>query len=276
MRLGEPGRTCAEMQGKGQLVKTKAETVLLYRDLHRVTKRADGLSNERLDTVQSRRALLRGALTVAGGALLSSCTSRTVELAAAPVPVPPPVVPVPKPVVASARPTPAGIRPELFKRAVASLDRNSFRIPSHDRIAIADFSRPSSEARFYLVNMGTGEVQSFLVSHGIGSDPGHTGMLQRFSNDVGSEATCEGAFLTADYYVGKHGDSQRLLGLDPTNNNAYDRAIVVHSAWYANPQIVSQHGKLGRSQGCFAVGERELARVFERLGPGRMIYAAKA
>ncbi|WP_436829394.1 murein L,D-transpeptidase catalytic domain family protein [Sphingomonas sp. DT-207] len=233
--------------------------------------------NDSLDTAQSRRALLRGALTVAGGALLSSCTSRTVEMAAAPIPVPPPVAPIPKaPAVATARPMPTGVRPELFKKAVAALDRHSFRVPSHDRIAIADFSRPSAEARFYVVNMGTGEVQSFLVSHGIGSDPGHTGMLQHFSNDMGSEATSEGAFLTADYYVGKHGDSQRLLGLDPTNNNAYDRAIVVHSAWYANPEVVSQHGKLGRSQGCFAVGQRELARLFERLGPGRMIYAAKA
>lgn len=233
---------------------------------------------DNLDSAQSRRAILRGALTVAGGALLTSCTSRTVELAAAPVPVPPPVAPpIPAaPAVVIAHPMPQGIRPALFKKAVAALDRHSFRVPSHDRIAIADFSRPSSEARFYVVNMGSGEVESFLVSHGIGSDPGHTGMLQRFSNAVGSEATCEGAFLTADYYVGKHGDSQRLLGLDPTNNNAYNRAIVVHSAWYANPQMVGQHGKLGRSQGCFAVGERELAKLFERLGPGRMIYAAKA
>lgn len=199
-------------------------------------------------------------------------------MAAAPVPVPPPApVPIPKaPQVATARAVPAGIRPELFKKAVAALDRHSFRIPSHDRIAIADFARPSADARFYIVNMGTGVVQSFLVAHGIGSDPEHTGLLHRFSNDMGSEATSEGAFLTADYYVGKHGDSQRLIGLDPTNSNAYDRAIVVHSAWYANPEVVMQHGKLGRSQGCFAVGERDLARVFERLGPGRMIYAAKA
>jgi hypothetical protein len=235
------------------------------------------LVNKSLDTVQSRRALLKSAFAIAGGATLSSCVSKTAGMAAAPIPVPPQApVAIPKAPAVAAKPTPIGIRPDLFKRAVAALDRHSFRISSHDRIAIADFSRPSSDARFYVVNMGNGEVQSFLVSHGIGSDPGHTGLLHRFSNDVGSEATSEGAFLTADYYVGKHGDSQRLLGLDPTNNNAYDRAIVIHSAWYANPEVVSQHGKLGRSQGCFAVGERELARLFERLGPGRMIYAAKA
>jgi hypothetical protein len=113
------------------------------------------------------------------------------------------------------------------------------------------------------------------VAHGVGSDPEHTGLLHSFSNEMGSEATCEGTFLTADYYVGKHGDSQRLLGLDPTNNNAFDRAIVVHSAWYSNTDMIAKHGKLGRSQGCFAVGENELARVFERLGAGRMIYSAK-
>jgi len=54
-----------------------------------------------------------------------------------------------------------------------------------------------------------------------------------------------------------------------------DRAIVVHSAWYANKDMIESHGMLGRSQGCFAVGERDLDQVFARLGAGRMIYAAK-
>ena len=215
---------------------------------------------------------------MASGAAVSGCVSR-VETALAPsLPAPvytPPPIP-PAPVVAKAAPgTPLGIRPELFKQAIAALDRHSMRVPSHDRIAIADFSMPSHRPRLYLVHLGRGEVESFLVSHGIGSDPGHTGLLHRFSNQVNSEATSEGAFLTADYYVGKHGDSQRLIGLDPTNNNALDRAIVVHSAWYANNDMIAKHGKLGRSQGCFAVGQYELAKVFERLGPGRMIYSAK-
>jgi hypothetical protein len=232
-----------------------------------------------LDSVQTRRALMKSALVMASGAVVSACATRTLNLASAPAPI----VPVPKPVpipaapkVAKASPkAPANIRPELFKRAVAALDRHSIRVPSHDRIAIADFATPSYRPRFHIVNLGTGEVQSFLVAHGVGSDPEHTGLLHSFSNAINSEATSEGAFLTADYYVGKHGDSQRLLGLDSTNNNAFDRAIVVHSAWYSNADMVAKHGKLGRSQGCFAVGENELAKVFERLGPGRMIYSAK-
>ncbi len=237
------------------------------------------LVTETLDSVQTRRALMRSALVMASGAVVSACATRTLGLASAPAPI----VPVPKPVPIPAAPklvkaapkAPGNIRPELFKRAIAALDRHSVRVPSHDRIAIADFATPSYRPRFHIVSLGTGEVQSFLVAHGVGSDPEHTGLLHRFSNEVNSEATSEGAFLTADYYVGKHGDSQRLLGLDPTNNNAYDRAIVVHSAWYSNTDMVAKHGKLGRSQGCFAVGEQELAKVFERLGTGRMIYSAK-
>jgi hypothetical protein len=228
------------------------------------------------ETVQSRRALMKSALVMASGAVVSACATRTMKLATAPAPLVPVPAPVPAaPKVARAPKAPANIRPELFKRAVAALDRHSLRIPSHDRIAIADFSIPSYRPRLFLVNLGTGQVENFLVAHGIGSDPEHTGLLHRFSNEPNSEATSEGAFLTADYYVGKHGDSQRLLGLDPTNNNAFERAIVVHSAWYSNPDMIARHGKLGRSQGCFAVGERELAKVFERLGPGRMIYSAK-
>jgi hypothetical protein len=40
----------------------------------------------------------------------------------------------------------------------------------------------------------------------------------------------------------------RLTGLDYSNNNAEMRAIVVHSAWYAEPKVVEEYGKLGRSE----------------------------
>ena len=69
--------------------------------------------------------------------------------------------------------------------------------------------------------------------------------------------------------------SQRLIGLDATNDNALARAIVVHSAWYANKDMLRTHGMLGRSQGCFAVGESDLSQVFAQLGQGRMIFSAK-
>lgn len=168
-----------------------------------------------------------------------------------------------------------GLRPALLRQALTALGRLGDAIPHHDRIAIADFNAPSSQPRFHLFDLASGNTSALLVAHGSGSDPEHSGWLHRFSNEPHSYASSEGAFLASDYYVGKHGRSQRLIGLDPTNNNALERALVIHSAWYANPEMLQTHGQLGRSQGCFAVGEGDLAQVFERLGPGRLLYSAK-
>lgn len=183
---------------------------------------------------------------------------------------------LPKGALAASAPSaaPRAVRPELMRRALAALERHGDRV-QRDRIAIVDFNAPSAQPRFHFVDIASGATISKLVAHGSGSDPAHTGFVHCFSNEGGSNASSEGAFLATDYYNGKHGRSQRLIGLDPTNDNALVRAIVVHGAWYANAEMIRARGMLGRSQGCFAVGENELAEVFERLGPGRMIYAAK-
>jgi len=64
-------------------------------------------------------------------------------------------------------------------------------------------------------------------------------------------------------------------GLDASNNNAEARAIVVHGAWYVSPNMVRDHGKLGRSEGCFAFSESDLTEVLEKLKPGRLLLAEK-
>ena len=230
------------------------------------------------DSANDRRALLKNGLVLAATLALpgtvSAATRRLSQKDLRPISEPP--VPAPRPMVA-ARPmtSPKVVRPDLMRQALAALNTHGRRVAHRDRIAIADMSAPSSQARFHLVDLVSGKSQSFLVAHGSGSDPAHTGFLKRFSNDPGSNATSEGSFVTSDYYVGKHGRSQRLIGLDPTNDNALARAIVVHSAWYANRDMLRTHGMLGRSQGCFAVGEGDLSDVFAHLGAGRMIYSAK-
>ncbi|MFV1919242.1 murein L,D-transpeptidase catalytic domain family protein [Sphingomonas sp. MJ1 (PH-R8)] len=227
------------------------------------------------DTVRSRRAMLGSIAALGAFAVTRSTLSSTDRPAprAVPTPVRQRIFAEPKAASVSA---PRGVQPELFDRAIAALDAHGDTIRRRDRIAIADFDAPSSEHRFQFIDLEGGKVTRLLVSHGSGSDPSHSGKLQRFSNQPNSNATCEGAFVTADYYVGKHGRSQRVIGLDPTNDNARDRAIVIHGAWYANPDMLKTHGMLGRSQGCFAVGEQDLPQVFAMLGEGRMIYAGKA
>ena len=229
------------------------------------------------EAAHTRRGLLKSGALFAGTMILPDAVSAAIRIAkpkVAPLPASAlaPVVPPPAPrAITSSR----VVRPELFRRALAALDRHAGRGVLRDRIAIADFSASSSKPRFHFIDLASGKSVSKLVAHGSGSDPAHTGWLQRFSNQDGSNASSEGAFMAADYYVGKHGRSQRLIGLDSTNDNALSRAIVVHGAWYANPDMIRTHGMLGRSQGCFAVAEAELAEVFERLGPNRMIFAAK-
>jgi hypothetical protein len=127
-----------------------------------------------------------------------------------------------------------------------------------------------------LLNLAAGTAASYLVAHGRGSDPTHTGWLERFSNAPRSQATSAGAYRTDTLYVGEHGRSMRLEGLDPTNDHAAARAIVVHGAWYVSEEIVTRFGMPGRSEGCLAVAESSLEEILTRLGPGRLIYADRA
>jgi hypothetical protein len=163
----------------------------------------------------------------------------------------------------------------LLQRALNALDRHSGSIDHRDAIGIADFSLHSRTPRFHLLNLADGTATVHLVAHGRGSDPTHTGWLERFSNEPRSHATSAGAYRTGALYVGEHGRSMRLEGLDPSNDHAAERAIVVHGAWYVSEEIVTHFGMLGRSEGCLAMANSSLEEVLARLGPGRLIYADK-
>jgi hypothetical protein len=168
------------------------------------------------------------------------------------------------------------VDPLLVTRALAALWHHDGTIWSRDVVAIVDFGLPSSVPRFHLIDMLAGRTTSLLVAHGKGSDPEHTGWLQTFSNEDGSEATSEGAYLTGETYTGVHGLSRRLTGLDPSDANAEARAIVIHSARYVDPSLIASQGRLGRSDGCFAFSERDIGFVLARLGQGRLLYAGRS
>ncbi|MFO1239101.1 MAG: murein L,D-transpeptidase catalytic domain family protein [Sphingomonadaceae bacterium] len=165
--------------------------------------------------------------------------------------------------------------PDILPRALAALDRHRGSIVHRDWIGIVDFGMASRSRRFYLVDLLGGRTTSLLVSHGRGSDPGNSGWVQSFSNRPGSEASSPGSFLTGDTYFGKHGRSRRLTGLEPCNDQAENRGIVIHSASYVSDDMANMQGRVGRSQGCFAVSDNELQMVLARLGPGRLLFATK-
>ena len=223
----------------------------------------------------NRREMLRLGAAGAGGLLLSGAASSQVlpssVFARPATPIVPPAPAVSAPVAPTA---PAGINPALFSRAKAALDSRPW-VRDRDFIGIVDFTAPSADPRFHVVHLPSGHVESHRVAHGSGSDRGHTGFLDHFSNQPGSEATSNGAYTTADTYEGKYGLSMKVNGLDWSNNNAMSRAIVIHNAWYAEDDMIALHGKLGRSQGCFAFSRKSQWDVMHRLGGGRLIYADK-
>lgn len=213
-----------------------------------------------------RRKFVAGAgLAALGLAVpLASSAPGTLFRPAAPRPAPVPIAAAPDLTM-----------PRLFPRAMAALDLHADRIAHRDRIGVVDFSQPSREPRFHLVDIASGAVSSHLVSHGSGSDPGRSGWLQRFSNQPDSNASSRGAFLTAAEYTGKHGRSRRLVGLDASNDMAEPRAIVIHAANYVSEAMAAAQGLIGRSQGCFAFADSALGEIMDLLGPGRLIFAWK-
>ena len=173
-------------------------------------------------------------------------------------------------------PPPSGLSPLLLNRAKAALGAHERRVRNRDILAIADFSRASRDPRFHIVDLRSGQSTALLVAHGKGSDPSHSGWVQQFSNQHGSEATSAGSYLVGDTYVGQYGESRRLIGLDPENDQAENRAIVIHPAWYVNQSLIAEQGKIGRSQGCFAFAQGDIRQVLERVAPGSLLYAGKA
>ena len=222
----------------------------------------------------NRREMLRLGAMGAAGAMLSSAASSSVLPSVlaptSPLPIPNPLTPAIQPVAPS---SPLGIDPQLFARAKAALD--SHKIAARDYVGIVDFAKGSNEPRFHVVDLRNGLADSYRVAHGRGSDPDHSGFVERFSNDFGSHATSSGTYTTADYYQGKYGLSMKVRGLDWSNYHAEPRAIVIHNAWYAEPEMIGIHGKLGRSEGCFAFSRADQWSVMRKLAGGRMIYADK-
>ena len=210
----------------------------------------------------SRRAFL-GASLATGGALI---TPQTLAAPARQLPLDPASAPV----------VPTTTQPEgVLGEALTALERHRDLITHADRIGIADYTAHSREYRFHIADVEAGEItKSYLVSHGRGSDPANSGFAQRFSNVPGSNASSRGSYLTGQAYVGKHGRSRRLHGLEAENDRAFDRAIVIHGANYVDEAMARNSGRVGRSLGCFAFEQSEIGEVLELLGEGRLLYAA--
>lgn len=157
---------------------------------------------------------------------------------------------------------------KALEKALTYYDVYYNQISNKNYVTVIDFTQTSNNKRMYVVDMKTGLVSRYLVAHGKGSDPNHTGIAKKFSNVEGSNMSSLGMYVTGSEYSGKHGRSMRLVGLEKTNDQAMERAIVVHGAWYVDPQYTP----LGRSQGCPAVEEKYIDTLISQLKGGSVYY----
>ena len=93
---------------------------------------------------------------------------------------------------------------------------------------LIDMSLPSGQNRFFIYDFIKDTLQSAgLVAHGNCFQSWLEG--RKYSNIVSSGCTSLGKYKIGSSYTGKFGYSYKLHGLDSTNNNAFERTVVLHS-----------------------------------------------
>jgi hypothetical protein len=170
--------------------------------------------------------------------------------------------------------SPAGLAPKVLRAALDAIACARARGISgrRDLLTVIDYSRPSTEPRLWVLDLKRGKVLFHeLVAHGAGSGDN---FATQFSNTLDSRQTSLGLFLTAGTYEGGNGYSLRLRGLDAgVNDQAEERNIVMHGAWYVSAQHARDHGRLGRSWGCPALPLEEARPVIDAVKGGSFVFA---
>ena len=121
-----------------------------------------------------------------------------------------------------------------------------------DIVTLIDFSLSSNVKRLWIIDLATNSIlMNTFVAHGM-----NTGeeFATTFSNATSSLKSSLGFYSTGEVYSGKHGISLKLDGLESgINNNARQRAIVIHGANYVCNSFIKANNRLGKSHGCPAL-----------------------
>ncbi|MCX7120558.1 MAG: murein L,D-transpeptidase catalytic domain family protein [Gammaproteobacteria bacterium] len=168
-----------------------------------------------------------------------------------------------------------GVPPQALKYAINAYRWavKNHKVNNPSVLTIVDFSRPSFEQRLWVIDLKNDRVLMRMhVAQGK-----NTGAIYatRFSNQAGSLESSPGVFTTtSSKYFGEHGESLRVRGLEAgINNNAYNRAVVIHAASYVTPDFIKQNGYAGRSWGCFAVNPAHVDKLIDLVKGGSVLFA---
>jgi len=159
---------------------------------------------------------------------------------------------------------------QLFKDAIVGYDKLEAK-RKKNILTIIDYSKPSTEERFYVLDLKKKEVVfKTRVAHGVNTGGN---VAKKFSNTVDSRKSSLGFFLTNETYYGSNGYSLRLDGLERgINDRARERLIVIHGASYATDDFLKKNGRLGRSWGCPALPEGINKDVINIIKGGSVIF----
>ncbi len=138
-------------------------------------------------------------------------------------------------------------------------------------ITLIDFTKPSTQERFHVLDIKQKKLlYSTYVAHGKNSGENYA---TSFSNERGSNKSSLGFFVTENTYEGKHGYSLIINGLEKgINDCAKERAVVIHSADYADPSVIASSGRLGRSFGCPALPQTVSRPIIDTIKGGTLLF----
>ena len=161
---------------------------------------------------------------------------------------------------------------DAFKHALSGYLKlkEDTKIENTKYLTIIDMSRSANTERFFVINMETKGIEhKSLVAHGRNSGDI---FATNFSNKVNSHQSSLGFYKTAETYFGKHGFSLRLDGLEFSNSNARQRAVVIHHADYVSYDYIEKNGRLGRSYGCPSLPEKGYDGVINKIKEGSCLF----
>ena len=162
----------------------------------------------------------------------------------------------------------AGLQKSIFEYALRGWQKMKSAKPV---LSIVDMSQPSTKKRLYVVDLLRKKLLfNTYVAHG--SKSGDL-MAKQFSNVNSSFQTSLGFYQTLGTYMGKHGLSLQLRGLEKGfNDQVQNRNIVLHGADYVCEEIIRKTGRLGRSQGCPAVPYSESKNIIQAVKNGTCLF----
>ena len=166
------------------------------------------------------------------------------------------------------------LKPEAFRIGLIGFQSLQSRglIANDSLLTIIDFSLPSSNDRFFVINLRNNRIlYKTLVAHGRNSGDLYA---TRFSNQMQSHESALGFFITGKSYLGGQGYSLQLQGVDTGyNDRSKVRGIVIHAAEYVTHNYVTRYGRLGRSFGCPALPPDLSRPIINLIKDGSVIFS---